>query len=204
MPVQLFLRIEINFLPTCHPGRCRGIYAPNICSGFLHLLTLGRNDTLSVAAVPPKEEARVQCFPCRGEHRSSAYAVIARSAATWQAPVVSGILRGFPRQCVHWLGMTEKATGATLAPSLRADFPASGENVREADKRGAGPAGLLSVSEAGGVKLPPSKIKDFCHLPQRRRQGCSAFLAGAILAVARHRCLPPSASMLCKPRIWLP
>ena len=28
-----------------------------------------------------------------------------------------------------------------LPPSLRADFPVSGENVRKADKRGAGPAG---------------------------------------------------------------
>ena len=32
-----------------------------------------------------------------------------------------------------------------LAPSMRVDFPVSGENVREADKRGAGPAGLAKI-----------------------------------------------------------
>ena len=87
-----------------------------------------------------------------------------------------------PRRCAHRLGMTEKVWHAALAPSLRADFPASGENVREADKRGAGPAGLSSVCETGGVKLPPSKIEDFCHLPQRGRRGCAAVLVEASIA----------------------
>ena len=58
------------------------------------------------------------------------------------------------------------------APSLRADFPVSGENVCAADKRGAGPAGL-SPQVTGGVSFhknyTPSGTS--CHLPQRGRQG---------------------------------
>ena len=33
------------------------------------------------------------------------------------------------------------------APSVRVDFSVSGENVRAADKRGAGPAGLAKISD---------------------------------------------------------
>ena len=42
---------------------------------------------------------------------------------------------------------------AALAPSLR------------------GLAFVRNEQMTGGVLLPPSKIKDFCHLPQRGRQG---------------------------------
>ena len=38
------------------------------------------------------------------------------------------------------------------APSVRVDFPVSGENVRAADKRGAGPAGL-AAKLTGGVSF---------------------------------------------------
>ena len=37
------------------------------------------------------------------------------------------------------------------APLTRADFPVSGENVREADKRGAGPAGLSAQLTEGEI-----------------------------------------------------
>ena len=36
---------------------------------------------------------------------------------------------------------------AVLALPLGVDFPDSGENVREADKRGASPAGLAKISD---------------------------------------------------------
>ena len=123
------------------------------------------------------------------------------------------------------------SAAAGLRPPLRrADFPVSGENVREADKRGAGPAGLafakqktggenipqfvsfflfLSVCGArqplrltkqacvlptaahtalaldsatggGQARGPPSKIKDFCHLPhQREAYRCGGGFGGS-------------------------
>ena len=43
-------------------------------------------------------------------------------------------------------------------PLTRADFPVSGENVRVADKRGAGPAGLaFAEQKTEGENLSPSQ-----------------------------------------------
>ena len=50
-------------------------------------------------------------------------------------------------------------------PLTRADFPVSGENVRKADERGAGPAGLSPKVNRGEKTTPQSKIKDFVQLP---------------------------------------